>query len=242
MHRLYCSADNISGDKIIICDNEQVHHLIRVLRVKTGEEAAVSDKKGGEYFCLVEELKPGQVILEIINKSAAKKQEYKLTLACAIPKNAKMDDIIDKLTQLGVERIIPLKTERVVVKLDKLKEALRLQRWRKISQSASKQSQRNIFPVVDGVRDLKKVILESGDFDLKLIPSLAGERKAIKEVFSGSSAVNILVLIGPEGDFSPQELQAAQGAGFIPVSLGDLVFRVDTAAIAVASYIKMTLG
>lgn len=143
-----------------------MHHIVRVLRIKTGEEVAVFDDKGNEYVALVKESASNQVTLEIKNKLMPKKQNIRITIACAILKDSRMDDIVDKLTQLGVDRIIPLKTARVIVKLDKLKEAARLTRWRKISQSASKQSQRNGFPAIDPVKDFKELTSESREFDL----------------------------------------------------------------------------
>jgi len=167
-------------------------------------------------------------------------KKAKITIACAIPKKSKMEDIIDKLTQLGVDRIIPIKTAHTVVKLDSYKEAMRHKRWEKVAQSASEQSQRNDLALIDQIRDIKEVILNSKEFDLKLIPTLIGKRKSLREISLNSKYKNILVLIGPEGDFTEAEVQLAIKAGFIPVTLGDLVLRVETAAVAVASYI--TLG
>ena len=153
-----------------------------------------------------------------------------------------MDDIVDKLTQLGIDRIIPLKTERVVVKLDKHKEALRVERWRKITRSASIQSHRNKMPVVEPIRTLAVLLSESDQFDLKLIPTLTGSRRKLKDCLEQVSVKNILVLIGPEGDFSDEEVGLAIKAGCVPVTLGDLVLRVDTAAIAVAAILNYELS
>jgi 16S rRNA (uracil1498-N3)-methyltransferase len=153
-----------------------------------------------------------------------------------------MDDIVDKLTQLGVECIIPLETERGIVRLDKQKKIQRSQRWEKIALSAAKQSQGSRLVVIKPVSALKDVLLSVDDFDLKLMPTLEGERKSLKDVFSRGECIGIkkiIVLIGPEGDFTPGEVALAKKAGFIPVSLGERVLRVDTAAIAVASFIKL---
>ncbi|MDO8662303.1 MAG: RsmE family RNA methyltransferase [Candidatus Omnitrophota bacterium] len=258
MHRFFCTTSDITSTEIIIKDKEQAHHIRDVLRLKPGKQVEVFDEKGNEYSCEIREIKD-KIYLEIKNKIAADKisQRIKLTVACALPKKSKLDDIIDKLVQLGVHRIIPLKTERVIVKLDKYKEAGRLERWRKIALSAAKQSKRNDLPVIEPVQDLQKVIARSQEFDLKLIPYLGGERKNLKDVldkflkkgdgsiFSASDSRKIepspcfLILIGPEGDFSEAEVKLAVAAGFIPVTLGDLVLRVDTAAIAAASFITM---
>ncbi len=153
-----------------------------------------------------------------------------------------MDDIIDHLTQLGVARIIPMLTERVVVKLDEAGKETRLKRWQKIALNAAGQSQRNSLPSIDAVTDIADILSQSQDYDLKLIPHLTGEKKHIKDVIIGAAQKNVIVLIGPEGDFTPGEVEMALKAGFLPVSLGDTVLRVATAAVAVAGYIKFAAG
>jgi len=239
MPRLYASFQNISGNKITIVDKEQLHHLRDVLRLKVKEEVIVFDDQGHEYIAELENLSSQRMILKIKEKKKnLMRAKPKITIACAIPKKSKLDDIIDKLTQLGVERIIPLETERVIVNLDERKKGLKLTRWRKIAQSSSLQSQRNNLPVIDPVRGFKDVISGAQAFDLKLIPTLLGERNTLKEILQKSQYKNILILIGPEGDFTPKEVTLARQAGFTPVSLGDLVLRVETAAIAVASFIR----
>jgi 16S rRNA (uracil1498-N3)-methyltransferase len=153
-----------------------------------------------------------------------------------------MDDIIDKLTQVGVDRIIPMLTRRVIIKLDKERAGLRLARWQKLALAASGQSQRDSLPEICEFRKFSEVVAGSGEYDLKLIPALIGERRHLKEILGQGIYKNILVLIGPEGDFTPQELQAALEEGFIPVTLGERVLRVDTAAVAVAAFIKLIQG
>ncbi len=246
MNRFFIPRPLISGNNLIMEDEEQVHHLKNVLRLKAQEPVAVFDEAGNEYNCSI--LKIGEnITLRIKSRRIPGELNAKLrlTIACAIPKKSKFDDIVDKLTQLGVYRIIPLKTERVVVKLDKRKEELRSKRWNRIALSASQQSQRNNIPVVEPVQKFKDVLVRSKDFDLRLIPTLAGRRKSLPEVVSLPLPIplpmaKVLVLIGPEGDFSGEEVNSAKKAGFIPVTLGDLVLRVDTAAIAIASFIRFT--
>jgi len=243
MHRLYCPSQNISDNKIIIDNKEQVHHAKNVLRLAINEEVVIFDDKGDEYHSILEKSLPKTMVFKIKDKEnfilIAKK--VKITVACAMPKGSRMDEIIDKLTQLGVERIIPLETERVIVKLDKHKKILRQERWKKIALNASLQSQRNTLPVVEPIENIEEVLSKSIDYDLKLIPTLIGERETLKEVLVKNKAKNILILIGPEGDFTPEEIDLVKKAGFIPVSLGHLVLRVETAATAVTSFIKLYL-
>jgi 16S rRNA (uracil1498-N3)-methyltransferase len=239
MNRFFCPKPEILDNMIFMKDKEQLHHIKRVLRLKVGEGAVIFDQDGNEYDCLIAKIEE-DVVLEIKEKRSPDKSNIrvKLTIACAIPKKSKIDDIIDKLTQLGVERVIPLKTERVVVKLDKRKERLRFERWQKIALSAAQQSQRANIADIGPVMTMRELLAASAEFDLKLIPTLGGERRPLKEIFSEGHFRNILVLIGPEGDFSDEEVKSAKNAGFIPVTLGELVLRVDTAAVAVASFIR----
>jgi 16S rRNA (uracil1498-N3)-methyltransferase len=240
MHRFY--IDDVDGDKAFISDSEQLHHLKAVLRLKVNDEVIVFDSRGNEYLGVITGLDREQAELKVSLVKSSRSRPTKLTVACAIPKGNRMDDIIDYLTQLGVERIIPMQTERVVVKLDNAKAEVRLKRWKKIAQSAAQQSQRSRIPHIEPVTRVENVISNSRNFDLKLIPTLAGERKLIKEVVTKTRPKDIIVLIGPEGDFSPEEIEMALSKGFIPVSLGDTVLRVATAAIAVAGYLKFALG
>jgi 16S rRNA (uracil1498-N3)-methyltransferase len=239
MHRFYCPIQNISGNKIIISDKDQVHHLRDVLRLKAEDKVIVFDEQSNEYNCLIRQLSNKTIELKIKARLSKRETKIQITVACAIPKKSRMDEIIDKLTQLGVDRIIPLESERVIIKLDKSKKILRKMRWEKIALSSSQQSQRNILPMIEPIKDIKEVLTQAGDFDLKLIPTLMGERKSLRKILAKAKPKNILVLIGPEGDFTAEEVDLAIKSGCIPVSLGDLVLRVETAAIAVTSFIKL---
>ena len=241
MHRLYCPSQNISDNKIIIDNKDQVHHAKNVLRLQVNEEVVIFDDKGNEYRSVLDKLSPKSMIFKVKDKKnfILNPSKIKITVACAIPKDSRMDEIIDKLTQLGAQRIIPLETERVIVKLDKHKKILRQERWKKIALNASLQSQRNTLPILEPIKKIGQLLSDSGSFDLKLIPTLTGERKPLKEILKESKSKNILVIIGPEGDFTSGELDSAKKAGCIPVSLGDLVLRVETAAVAVVSFIRL---
>ncbi len=240
MHRFFSSFKNINGDKITFSDKGQAHYIKDVLRLKANDEVFVFDERGFEFRAKIEKVSAKNIVLKIKERHApAVSKRMQVTVACAIPKKPKMDDIIDKLTQLGADRIIPLKTERAVVRPEKYKEIQRQERWRKKALSASQQSQRHKIPVIEPFKDIKEVLANSAGFDLKLIPTLLGERKSLKEALSGRKPDNVLVFIGPEGDFTGEEVNLAIKAGFIPVSLGELVLRVDTAAIAVASFLRL---
>jgi len=239
MHRFF--IDRIQGEIVSLTDTEQLHHLKDVLRLKVNDEVSIFDGEGNDYAGVITGIDKRQVEIKVKQVRSANKTSVKLTVACAIPKGSRMDEVIDYLTQLGVERIIPMRTERTVVKLDSAKTEARLKRWQKIAQSAAQQSQRSRIPVIESVARFEDVILSSQDYDLKLIPNLSGERKPIREVVAETRPKDVIVLVGPEGDFTAEEVGLALSQGFIAVSLGDTVLRVATAAIAVAAYIKFTV-
>jgi 16S rRNA (uracil1498-N3)-methyltransferase len=236
MNRFY-SDQKIEGDRISISDADQIHHLKDVLRLKAGDQVMVFDSGGNECTASIAGIGRTEATLQVESRRPPAKKRFRLTIGCAIPKKDRMDEIVDMLTQLGVDRIVPLETERVVVRLEERKKELRLVRWKSIALSASRQSQRNDLPQVDPVTSLPDLITAPSGFDLKLIPTLEGRRQSILEALSEKRVSDILALIGPEGDFSPSEVEMAVSSGFLPVSLGNSVLRVDTAAVAVASFI-----
>ena len=240
MKRFHVLRENISGDKVVIINKAQIHHLKDVLRCKPGENILIFDSQGDEYLGIIERISSRMIRLTVKQRvKSSHKGKLGLTVACAITKGNRMDDIVDKLTQLGVDNFIPLETERVVVKWDDRKMSKHLKRWNLISLSASQQSGRGRLMTIASKQALREVISKKRDYDLKLIPTLSKDAKKIKDVLIASKANNVLILIGPEGDFTPGEISLSKKAGFIPVSLGRLVLRVETAAVGVASFIKL---
>jgi 16S rRNA (uracil1498-N3)-methyltransferase len=237
MHRFYLSQQETNGE-LTLSDTDQLHHLKDVLRLKAGDEVEVFDGRGGEYLCHIRSIEPTKVVLHVKSARTVPLSGFKLAIGCAVPKNVKMDDIVDKLTQLGVDVIVPLRTERVVVKLEENSEA-KLHRWRKIALSAARQSGRPVLPEVADVMKLPEFLSLARDYETRLIPTLAGTRTRFQDALKSSRGGGLAVLIGPEGDFTPGEIAQALSAGFVPVSLGDLVLRVDTAAVAVAACVRL---
>lgn len=237
MHRF--RIDTIAdGDMILLSDAGRVHHLRDVLRLAVGDEITMFDDGGHECLCVIVRFSEKGVTLSVRARQPGELRKAKLTVACALPKKG-MDEVVDKLTQLGVDTIIPMRTARVVVRLSEAVAAGRRERWKRLAQAAAEQSQRSSVPEIGPVTDLGRVILQAGGFDLKLMPTLSGDRKALGEVLGDTRPGRVLVLIGPEGDFTDEEVGGAREAGFLPVSLGPQVLRVDTAAIAVAAYLRL---
>ena len=179
MHSFYL-PEKVTGETTVITDAAQLHHLRDVLRLKVRDKVVIFDNEGNKYSCTIAELDRKQALLNIDERQPAPMRNLKLAVACAIPKHSRMDDIIDKLTQMDVDVIIPLMTERVVVRVDDSRES-RLERWKKIALSASEQSQRRTLPVIFPVTDFKDALAESKDYQLKLVPNLLGERRPIRQ-------------------------------------------------------------
>jgi len=239
MHRFYL-FQKIDGNTIEVSDAEKLHHMVDVLRLKMGDEVFVFDGTGSEYRCVISRLEKKQAVLDILSRKLPGGSAVKIAVACALPKKAKVDDIIDKLTQLGVDEIIPMETERVVVKVGDNRES-RLQRWRKIAEGAAEHSHRSSLPIIPAVMNFKEMLQYTAGYELKLVPNLEGERKEIRDIVAGNKFGSVLVVIGPEGDFSPGEVEEAVKYGFVPLSLGQNVLRVDTAAVAAAAYLRLAL-
>jgi 16S rRNA (uracil1498-N3)-methyltransferase len=240
MHRLY-SDQKVQGETITISDPSRLHYLRDVLRLKPGDHLTIFDSNGKEYLAAIRESDKKGISLSILKQLPVKSSPIKIAVACAIPKGSRMDEIVDKLTQLGVDVIIPMITERVVVKVEASEEA-KFERWRKVALSAVEQSHRTSFPIITNVMAVDEVLAKSKEYDIKLIPTLTGDRKSLKEVISRINPKSILALIGPEGDFSPTEIEAALRHGFVPITLGDSILRVETAAVAIASFLRFTLA
>ncbi len=169
---------------------------------------------------------------------------FRITLGQAIPKKS-MDLIVQKATELGVASIVPLASERTLVKLDD--DSKKMDRWREIALESCKQCGNNWLPEIQPPQKARAFLEALPKFDLKLIASLQPDAKPLKSILSSTSPLQssnsptLLILIGPEGDFTPAELNLAKSAGCLPLSLGPLVLRAETAAIYTLSILHHEL-
>lgn len=237
--RIYCPPENITTSKIIITDKKQLHHLLTVMRRKQGGRLFVFDGESKEYECKIDSLAKDRAELSILGvKKYPPAKGLSISLACAMPKKTKMDYIIEKATELGVEKIIPLKTGRTIVELSEERLIHKLSRWQNIINEASKQSARIRLPELLPVSSFKNAVKEAREYDLAIIPHLGARNRHIKDVVSGFSGKSVIVFIGPEGDFTEAEVSLAKACGCLAVSLGENVLKVDTAAIAVVAFLR----
>jgi 16S rRNA (uracil1498-N3)-methyltransferase len=156
-----------------------------------------------------------------------------VTLIQAIPKKDKMDHIVEKSTELGVARVIPVAAERTIVSWDGDKKRSHVERWRKIAKEASKQCGRADIPEIGEVTDMAGAVKVCAGSGLKLMAALARGALPIKEVVKGFSGNDIVIAIGPEGDFTRDEIDLSVSGGFKLVDLGPRVLKSDTAGLAV---------
>jgi 16S rRNA (uracil1498-N3)-methyltransferase len=241
--RFYIKPNSKKGDKIYV-DGEEAHHILDVMRLQKGERVTAFDGTGKEYTGTIKDVVKKGVTIEVEEtKEISTSKDYNITLAQSIPRKEKVEYIIEKATELGVDRIIPMTTRRTVVKLKKEKIAAKQKRWEKIAREASKQSGRNIITKIEKPVKFEDVLKKTRDYDLAIMPSVGHmERQALKILLSGFSGSSILVFIGPEGGFDPAELDAAVHHGIKFVSLGENILKCDTAALATIAMINYALS
>ena len=233
MHRFYCPEIVFDNPPIIITDAKELHHLRDVLRLKKGDKVQVFNQNGEEATGRVLASQPRQVSVSVesIRKHAPRLPW--ITLACAIPKKSKFEWIIEKSVELGVDEIIPLMTRRTEIELKGERLEKRTVRYQEVAVNAAKQSQRLTVPIIHAAVDFPSALTMLSKDTVVFIPSLVGPRRNILEAIRGvPSPKRIAFLIGPEGDFTPEEYALARQSGCIPVSLGETVLKVETAAIA----------
>jgi len=240
MNRFYVEKEHIDKDKIKITGRDDVHHIARVLRLRPGEELFISDGDGGGYITEIEKIDKNCVDLKIKDVKKRRRRADRnvmISLACAIPKNARFEDIIGKATQLGVDEIIPLLTDRTLVEKGAFDK--KAERFRRVIISSAKQSGALFLPELKEATVFEDLINGIGQYELRLLPNLARKGRILKDVVSSFKGKKILVLIGPEGDFSKREIEVALNSGCVSVDLGESVLRVDTAALSVMSFLSL---
>lgn len=243
MHRFFAEPGQI-GEKEIVITGADVNHIRNVLRMRADEEVLIADGQGAEYRCKLTELGENEVRAQILWKLDGNAElASAITLFQGLPKSDKMDLIVQKCVELGVDRIVPVSTKRAVVKLDAKKEQTRLKRWNTISESAAKQSGRGVIPEVSGVMSFGKALEEAKKLDVLLIPYERAEhmtetRRVMGEIRPGQS---VGIFIGPEGGFEESEVEEAVATGARAITLGRRILRTETAGLAVMAMLSYLL-
>lgn len=218
-------------DKIILRDSD-IHHIRNVMRMKINDRIeVVFDKK--LYICNIDCIEP--LSLSIVDTILEDNRiNLDVTIALGLVKEKKMDMILQKLTELGVNEIIPVNMERSIVRLDDDRISKKMVRWNMICKEASEQSKRSCVPIIRDVIDFKDLVKIDGD--VKMVASVKERDKLLNFYLQDvDNCAKIVVVIGPEGGISDREESYLIDNGYSPVSFGNLVFRVETACIYVAS-------
>lgn len=244
MYQFFVEPSQIMGKRIVI-QGSDVNHIKNVLRMRVGEEIAVSNGADGrEYRCGIEEFTADEVICSLrFIKEDGVELPSKIYLFQGLPKADKMELIIQKAVELGAYEIIPVAAKRCVVKLDEKKAAGKRSRWQGIAEAAAKQSKRGIIPQIREMMNMKQAIALAQQMDVRLIPYELAEdmghtRELIGAVRPGQS---VAIFIGPEGGFEEAEIREALRAGIEPITLGRRILRTETAGMTVLAWLGYLL-
>ena len=244
MHRFYLPDSPKDCDKLVLANGE-ARHALSVLRLRKGDRLVVLDGCGHEYMCEIAEENRRTAQLKVIHTHFIPTLPFQITLVQAVTKGKTMDFIIQKATELGVDSIVPIISERSVSQISEKDADAKCRKWNTTAIEAIKQCGRAWLPKISPPMALNAFLPRNVKTDLSLIASLQnGSRhpRHYVEAFVGEHShapKSVTVWVGPEGDFTPGEIHAVTSHGAFPITLGDLVLRSETAAIyclAVLSY------
>lgn len=245
--------------KQAILVDDPFHHLVHVLRKQKGQWVEAFDGEGGLYHAQLLEVLPDKAILAMGDrKEVAQTESFRLTLGLGILKGKKMSWVIQKVTELGVETIVPLLTDRTISRpaegLSPKSGGGKIEKWEKIAIEAAKQCGRTFVPNIHHPIRLADFSPQTADFDAKLLAweAQAGESSATrlrawaadfaKKLKQPGRPASVLLLVGPEGGFSASEAEALQRDGFVPMGLGKNILRSETAALIACALVSYELA
>ena len=223
------------GKRLTLRDDE-AHHMLNVIRVRTGEEVLLFDGSGREAHARLAEAKRREARLDILSVEEVDREPPRtLTLACALPRATRMDWLVEKCCELGVARLIPMVTQRSVVKPSR-REDNQVRRWQRTVIEAAKQSGRTRLMEVTSILPFGSVFEQARHAAARIIASPGPGAEPLATLAARlEESATVFALIGPEGGFTAEEVELAMKAGCEPVSLGPRILRVETAAIALAA-------
>jgi len=236
MPRFFLPPDSWADEAWLIGD--EAKHLSQVLRIRTGETVTVFDGNGRCAEATVTEVTRDRARLELGKVLEAPPLTPSITLAFAIPKGKNMDLVVQKAVELGVSKIQPLVTRRTIVQPGEGK----AEKWRRVTLEACKQCGLDHLPEVAEPLAFGEWLAKRSSADFALIASLAPGARPMREVVRSEDFSAVTVLIGPEGDFTPEETTTALAAGFHPITLGSNVLRAETAALFCLSALRYEFG
>ncbi len=242
MPRFYVPPAAVRGSSIVVDDPRELHHIRDVLRLRPGDPVRVFDGQGKEYTGIIFELTAEALRIRVDEVRDVPARRGALWLIQGVPKGDRFEWLLQKATELGVDRITPVITSRSVVRFSAAQAGPKVERWRRIVKEAAKQGGRAPRPAVAAPQPIADALPLLKGVPLILMPTLAVTVIPMAAVLAKlGPAARAAVLIGPEGDFTKDEVVLAESYGARPVSLGPLTLRSETAAIAVLSILGYVL-
>lgn len=242
--RCYIDPGQWSADEMVLGDEES-HHLLHVVRGREREQLLVIDGRGREALVEIIEATRKQARVKVIQQRSVPPPAIAITLIQALPREQKMDLIIQKATELGVRELVPVVSDNGVVRIKTGEDAGKLERWNKIALSAAKQSGSLWLPQIHPVMPLLDYVSAMPRFDVWMTCSLEPDAQPLRALLQhvrSTSPEAIGVLVGPEGDLTARELAAARNAGARMISLGSQVLRSETASLYMMSILQYEFG
>lgn len=240
MPRFYIPPHVWNPDRLAL-DAGETHHALDVLRMKAGDRATVFNGEGVEAEVELGKPQGRSIPLRKLTLQKTPALACSITLAQAVPKGKNMDLILEKAAELGAARIAPLISERTIVRGSEEEQAHKRTKWQRVVVEACKQCGQNWLPVVEPPRTPKAFFAEPLKYDLMLIASLQSDSRPLKELLGAAKPRSVLVLVGPEGDFTPAEIALAKSHGCRALTLGPIILRTETAAIYTLSVLNHEL-
>jgi 16S rRNA (uracil1498-N3)-methyltransferase len=244
---VYVEATLIPGG-LVELPSETASHLAKVLRARSGDELIMFNGDGREFNGAVEAVRGSRVSASVgDSRPVDRESPLAITLVQCVPRGDRMDFIVQKATELGVARIVPILSQRSVVRLDKTQAESKALHWRAVAVSACEQCGRNRLPTIEAVQPLLNYLGKSSPARgprLVLEPESATSHAAAQDTSVGAAGpiVDAEIAIGPEGGFASDELEAFRVAGFSQIGLGPRILRTETAAIAAVVWLQSRLG
>src|SRR5436309_5756399 len=248
MHRFYVAPENWDRQELALRGSE-AHHARNVLRMQAGDKIVLFNGKGHELTAEIADVVDHEIRLRKLHESGTAPLRCRIVLGQAIPKGKNMELIVQKAVEIGAAEIAPIISDRTIVQLDSENASQKQAKWRQIAIEAAKQCGQNWLPHVHMPRKLAELVSMASEesFDLRLIGSLQPDAQHLKKILADYSREHehlprsVLMLIGPEGDFTPAELSLARRYGCQPITLGPIILRVETAAIYCLSILSYEL-